>query len=157
MPFTMAQSTSARFTSTWLNCCSERAVILSGSCPRAVLLNDGVYMIGSRSRNNENIWKYSIPTSTLTLINYPPNVQTVAADRHTLTSYQSQLLWIGESDTSSNHLVVFALVDEETHLWKQIMSKSREILRPHDMIMPISVSSASEDKYLVVTVVVTCK
>ena len=149
----MVQSTSARFTSTWLDCCSERAVI-SGSCPRAVLLNDGVYMIGSRSNNNENIWKYSIPTSTLTLINYPPNVQTVAANRHTITSYQSQLLWIGEGDTSRtcNGLVVFALVDEETHLWKQIMSKSRKILQPHDMIMPISVSSTSEDKYLIVVV-----
>ena len=148
------QSTSVRLTSRWLNCCSERAVI-SGLSPRAVLLrNESVYMIGSRSNNNENIWKYSISRNTLTLIKYPPNVQTAAAVRHTIIPYQSQLLCIGIGDKirdiSSNNLILFALIDEETHSWKEVtgMPRSREILQ-HGM-GPISISSASEDKYLLI-------
>lgn len=85
------------------------------------------------------------------LINYPPNVQTdTAASQHAITSYQSQLIWIGNGDISGYNLVVFSLVDEETHLWKEIMSKSREIIQ-HRMC-PISISSASEDKYLIIVI-----
>jgi hypothetical protein len=141
-----------RLTSKWLNCCSETAVI-SSNTPRAVLSNDSVYMIGSRSNNNENIWKYSISRNTLTLIRYPPNVQTVTAVRHTIVPYQSQLLWIGKGDNSvvlNNNLIVFALVDEETHSWKEFMSESREILQHGKW--PISVSSTSEDKYLIIVI-----
>ena len=142
--------TSVRLTSRWLNCCSEGAVG-SGSSPRAVLLNDSVYMIGSRSNNNENIWKYSILKNTLMPISYPPNTQTVSADQHTITSYQSQLLWIGKGDTDNSILVLFALADEQiNYSWKQIMLKSKEILP--QMTLPTSISSTSEDEYLIVVV-----
>ena len=137
-------------TSRWLNCQENRAVI-SGSNPRAVLLNDSVYMNGSRSKNNKNIWKYSVSKNTLTPISYPPCALAALTNEQTITAYQSQLLWIGKCDKSSDSLSIFTLVDEETHSWKEVMpSNFPEEMLQHIPALPWSISSASEGSYLIV-------
>ena len=133
-----------KLSSRWLNCDGKGAVI-SGSRPGAILLNDSVYMNGSRSNNNRNIWNYSITRNSISWLSYPPNALNVSACYQTLASYQSQLLWIGK-DEYSNKIKVFALVDETTHCWKEIMQDIPQVATPRSPI----ISAASEGRYLIV-------
>ena len=136
--------------SRWLNCDGKGAVI-SGSRPGAVLLNDSVYMNGSRSNNNWNIWKYSIAKNSMSPLSYPPDAPLrTLLDNQTLTVYQSQLLWIGKCDELSDNITVFALVHETTHSWKEIMQDIPQLATSIQSPIINFISAASEGKYLIV-------
>ena len=119
--------------------------------PGAVLLNDSVYVNGSRSNNNWNIWKYSIAKNSMSPLSYPPDAPLhTLLDNQTLTVYQSQLLWIGKCDELSNNITVFALVHETTHSWKEIMQDIPQLATSIQSPIIDSISAASEGKYLIV-------
>ena len=134
--------------SRWLNCDGKGAV-LSASSLGAVLLNDSVYVKGSRSHNNRNIWNYSITKNSMSWLSYPPNALNVSSGYQALTTYQSQLLWIGRYDEQSDNITVFALVDETTHCWKEIMQDIPQLASPQSPIINF-ISAASEGRYLIV-------
>ena len=137
-------------TSRWLNCDGNGAVI-SGSNPGAVLLNDNVYTNGSRGNDNLNIWKYSIAKNAMSPLSYPHYAIDVPdTDYLAITTYQSQLLWIGKCDRYNDNIKVFALEDEATDTWKEIMQDIPQL--DHTQQSPIInfISAASEGNYLVV-------
>jgi hypothetical protein len=140
--------------SRWLNCAGNGAVI-SGSNPGAVLLNDNVYMNGSRANNNRNIWKYSVAGNSMSPLSYPPCALDVPADCQALAVYQSQLLWIGRCDIHSDKIQVFVLLDESTHSWQEIMRHDIPQVVPLTGIeSPIVnfISATGEGKYLIIVV-----
>ena len=136
-------------TSRWLNCDGNGAVI-SGSNPGAVLLNDNVFTNGSRANDNLNIWKYSIAKNSMSPLSYPLVAVDVSdTDYMAITTYQSQLLWIGKSDRYNDNIKVFAL-DEATESWREIMQDIPQLAHTHESPIINFVSAASEGNYLVV-------
>ena len=129
--------------------CDGKGVVLSATKSGAVLLNDSVYVKGSKSHNNHNIWNYSITKNSMSPLSYPPSTLNVSSGYQTLTTYQSELLWIGKCDEHSDNITVFALVDETTHCWKEIMKDIQQLAAPQSPIIDF-ISAASEGKYLIV-------
>ena len=137
-------------TSRWLNCDGNGAVI-SGSNPGAVLLNDNVYTNGSRANDNLNIWKYSIAKNSMSPLSYPHFALDVSADCQALTTYQSQLLWIGKCNRHNNdNIKVFILEDEATDTWKEIMQDIPQLAHTRESPIINFISAASKGKYLIV-------
>ena len=131
--------------------CDGKGAVISGSNPGAVLLNDSVYVNGSRSNINLNIWKYSIAKNSMSPLSYPPDAPLhTSLDNQTLTVYQSQLLWIGKCDELSDNITVFALVHETTHSWKEIMQDIPQLATSIQSPVIDFISAASEGKYLIV-------
>lgn len=121
--------------------------VLSGTNPRAVLLNDYIYMNGSRS-NSVKLWKYSISKNTFNKIEYPiALLNSVLNNEHTIAEYQSQLLWIGKC---FNEIAIFKVRNNEgMDSWKEIT--------PNFEFSALSarsagISSVSEGKYLVIVI-----
>ena len=127
--------------------------MISGSNPGAVLLNDNVYMNGSRANNNQNIWKYSVAGNFMSSLSYPPHYAlNVPADCQALTVYQSQLLWIGTCDKHSDKIKFFVLYDESTHNWKEIMCDIPQVTHTTESSIIRFVSATSEGKYLIIII-----
>jgi hypothetical protein len=131
----------------WLNCTGNGAVI-SGSNPGAVLLNDNVFMNGSRANNNRNIWRYSVTGNSMSPLSYPSCALDVPTNCQALTVYQSQLLWIGTCDEYSDEIKVFVL----THSWQETMHGIPQVT--HTIESPIInfISATSEGKYLIIVI-----
>ena len=136
-------------TSTWLNCGGKGAVI-SGSKPGAVLLNGCVYMKGSSANDSHKIWKYSIANNTMFPILYPAFCYDLDVSQIAITTYRSQLLSIGRDD--HNKLKIFALEDEATDSWKEIMQDIPQLSHTRQSYVPSIVSAASEGELLIVVV-----
>ena len=128
--------------------------MISGSNPGAVLLNDNVYVNGSRANNNRNVWKYSVAGNSMSPVSYPPcYTLDILTDYQALAVYQSQLLWIGRCDIHSAKIKVFVLCDESTHNWKEIMHDIPQVAHTIESPIMVSfVSATSEGKYLVIIV-----
>ena len=87
-------------------------------------------------------------------LSYPPYALDVSTDCQALTTYQSQLLWIGKCDRNNDNIKVFVLEDEATDSWNEVMQDIPQLSHTYtpQSRAPIIkfISATSEGNYLVV-------
>ena len=83
-------------------------------------------------------------------LSYPPYALYVSTDCQALTTYESQLLWIGKCYRNNDPIKVFVLEDEAADSWKEIMQDIPQLSHTPQSPIIKFISASSEGEYLVV-------